>query len=245
MSSAKSPSAKAPPAKESATLQTTRQMLDELDALMDRMLALPVNDVDDPVPTPREIVRIPTVAATLTVVPPVTEAEEAEEPATEPSEPLLRESFPSYRVNIPSRAPSEPDADSPRQAHPAFQPPHFEAPEFEPVDLQPPEPSAASIDPNPFPEEVITPTVTNFALAKPEPEPDSAQWRAPRRSLVGMLLLPVTWFNQAFDTATLILGPPGRLLRGPRGRHLLGLTGLSLAAAAGLWLMKDWLGWTW
>ena len=59
------------------------------------------------------------------------------------------------------------------------------------------------------------------------------------------MILPLLWFNQGFDKAIVVLGPLGRWLRGPRGRHLLGLTGLSLAAAAGIWLVKDWLGWTW
>lgn len=244
MSSAKSPSAKPPSAKEPATLQSTRQMLDELDALMDRMLALPVNDMDDPVPTPREIVRIPTVAATLTVVEPPTDPTEAEEPSSEPPVPLLRESFPRYSINVPGVT-AEPENDLPLLDPPAFQPPHFEVPEFESADLQQLEPPPATADPDPFPEEVIASTVTNFAFAKPNPVPIVAPWRAPRRTLFGIFFLPLVLFNQAFDKATLILGPPGRWLRSARGRHLLGLTGLSLAVAAGLWLMKDWLGWTW
>ncbi len=50
-------------------------MLDELDALMDRMLTLPVNDLDD-APSPPAIVRMPAMSATLTVL---------EEPADEKS----------------------------------------------------------------------------------------------------------------------------------------------------------------
>ena len=58
-------------------------------------------------------------------------------------------------------------------------------------------------------------------------------------------VLPLLWFNQGFDKCTYLLGGGGRFMRGPRGRYFLGLTGLALLAAAGLWLVKDWLGWAW
>src|SRR5438552_5117357 len=97
-------SAKPPQGKEPATLQTTRQMLDELDALMDRVLALPVNDVEDTAPAPREIVRMSTVSATLTVLESPVPDEEA--PVQEERQ-LLRESFPTYSTEL-ARVPSEP-----------------------------------------------------------------------------------------------------------------------------------------
>jgi len=53
------------PAKES--LHDTRQLLDELDALMDQMLALPIADQDEAVAPP---VTTPTVSATLTLLEP-------------------------------------------------------------------------------------------------------------------------------------------------------------------------------
>src|SRR5687768_6990129 len=53
-------SGKPAPPKDASALPTTRQMLDELDALMERMLAVPVNDLDEaasaaqaPMPPPR------------------------------------------------------------------------------------------------------------------------------------------------------------------------------------------------
>src|SRR5438067_3671383 len=42
------------------SLQTTKQMLDELDALMEQMLSLPVNDLEGAAAFPREIVKTPT-----------------------------------------------------------------------------------------------------------------------------------------------------------------------------------------
>src|SRR5207244_13738 len=90
-------SAKPPQGKEPATLQSTRQMLDELDALMDRMLAIPVNDLDDAAAPPRGIVRMATGSATLTVLEPP--AEEDDAPAKQ-APPLPRQSFPSYSADL-------------------------------------------------------------------------------------------------------------------------------------------------
>lgn len=59
---------KPPQGKEPTSLQSTRQMLDELDELMERMLSLPVQDVEAAAAAPREIVRLPTMSATLTVL---------------------------------------------------------------------------------------------------------------------------------------------------------------------------------
>src|SRR5947209_3050651 len=65
------------------SLQSTRQMLDELDALMERMLSLPVNDLDDAPPMPA---RGPALSARLTVLePPV--PPKAEPPRSEPGAP--------------------------------------------------------------------------------------------------------------------------------------------------------------
>jgi hypothetical protein len=65
------------------TTTSTRQMLDELDALMERMLALPVNDLDEAAQTP---LPRPTLSATLTVID-APDAETQEPPPT--AEPLV------------------------------------------------------------------------------------------------------------------------------------------------------------
>jgi len=49
------------------SLQSTRQMLDELDALMERMLALPVNDLEDAPPLPAKEAT-PTLASQLALL---------------------------------------------------------------------------------------------------------------------------------------------------------------------------------
>src|SRR5438105_9673861 len=99
-------SATPPQGKEPATLQSTRQMLDELDALMDRMLAIPVNDLDETAAAPRGIVRMPTVSATLTVLEPPADEDEA---PTKQEPPLPRQSFPSYNADLaPARQETRP-----------------------------------------------------------------------------------------------------------------------------------------
>ncbi len=53
-----------------ASLQSTKQMLDELDALMEKMLTLPVSDLDEAPAFPPPILKEPALAATLTLLEP-------------------------------------------------------------------------------------------------------------------------------------------------------------------------------
>jgi hypothetical protein len=218
-------SAKPPQGKEPAALQSTRQMLDELDALMDRMLAIPVNDLDDPPPSPRGVVRMPTVSATLTVLDAPADDEDA--PAGE-EPPPLRQSFPSYSADL---------AAAPQETGPL--PQLIEPPAFRPVQ------QTDQHDLDPIPEEVIPPSIA--AITAPAFSPNMAESPPNLRESpwVDRCLLPLVWFNEGFDRCTLLLGGFGRGLRGPRGRYLLGLTGLALLVTAGVWLVKDWLGWAW
>jgi hypothetical protein len=50
------------------TLQSTKQMLDELDALMEQMLSLPVNDLDEAPSFPKEVVKPHALTASLTLL---------------------------------------------------------------------------------------------------------------------------------------------------------------------------------
>ena len=59
--------------KPSGGLESTRQMLDDLDALMERMLALPMDDADASVSAPAMQAKRPALAATLTMLPPIEE----------------------------------------------------------------------------------------------------------------------------------------------------------------------------
>jgi hypothetical protein len=268
MSAAKPPQVKEPP-----PLQSTRQMLDELDALMDRMLAIPVNDVDDSapaVPAAPAVVRMPTVSATLTVL---EEPLEDEETPTEPAPPEASVREASVREasvreasvreasvrEASVREASVREASVPlRQSFPSYATEPAPGPEDQgplPALIEPPpfrpasavsrsEPAPLSVNVIPPPIRSIT-ALTNLPSPPTSPAPPLELVRLPRRSLAGRCLLPLVWLNHGFDQSTRLLGGPGRWLRGSAGRQLLGLTGLGLLAAAGAWLIKDWLGWPW
>jgi hypothetical protein len=220
-----------------ASLQSTKQMLDELDALMEKMLTLPVNDLGDAAAFPPPVVKEPTLSATLTLLSPPSV------PAPAPTPPLSKKpaSRPSYQ--IPALAAPRPRVEEPA-APPSplpFNPPHFEMP---PVEASEPE-SLRFDTPEPEPEPLTNEVMPVSVLPRLEPlmneiaEPPSSsfgtQW----------LYLPLVWVNQGFDGATLAFGGAGRWMRSEGGRMLLGFSGVALMAAAVAWFLKDWLGWNW
>ncbi len=215
---------KTPKTPSDASLQSTKQMLDELDALMEKMLALPVNDLDDAAAFP---------APTLTLLEPPSVPNPApaqSEPAAQTTQQAVREA-PSLALRAGVAAP-EPAVPLP------FNPPHFElpaAPASEPESLQFDAPA-----PEPLTNEVMPVSVlSNFEplLQEIADPPTSLQTR--------WLYQPLMLVNQGFDRTTLVLGGAGRWLRSEAGRMLLGLSGIALMVAAVVWLLKDWLGWNW
>jgi hypothetical protein len=200
----------------SALDHPTRQQLDELDALMQRMLALPVNPVEEPQDEGRAE-SAPLAAANETVeesaaknglADSVLQRESQQElpgtPApvvgTEHGVPGTPYPVPRTEVRIDTR-------NSVRGTPPAA-PPHL-----------PSIPSPART------------TAAPEAVAQP-----------PR---LAWPLRPLLWLNVAFDSGTAWLGPFGRWLRGPSGRALLGWGGLLLLAAALAWIAWDGMAWTW
>ena len=75
------------------SLQSTKQMLDELDSLMERMLSLPVNDLDSAPPFPAEVVKAPALAAKLTIL---------ESPAAKPTSPTSHPVLNPPHLELPS-----------------------------------------------------------------------------------------------------------------------------------------------
>jgi hypothetical protein len=197
---------------------STRQLLDELDALMQRMLALPVEQEEEAPPAPER------TAPTAAVAPPV--LPEALPPPVEP--PAARTV--ALALSVPSAAP----VDKPPPVAPAPAP-RQDQPELPagPHGLTPvgPEVFAALTTPTP-----IRPRTTP---ARPRPTPRRA---AP---VGGIVLGPLRWLNHAFDRVTHRLGAPGRWLRGRQGRAVLGWVGVALLVGALGWQMVVWLGWGW
>ena len=66
---------------------------------------------------------------------------------------------------------------------------------------------------------------------------------SPRPALGNLCLRPLVWANQSFDQCTTLLGPLGRSLRGSRGRSFLGILGLISLMLAGAWLALEHMGW--
>jgi len=204
---------------------STRQMLDELDALMERMLALPVNDLADqapvvPQPLSAKVTVVETPQATVEAPGP------APAPATGSGMVLVG------RLSAPPSYTTEMEEVKPR--------PKKRDKELKPASEQIMEKQANLwTESLPSPDEILPPLVV-----KPAPV-EVKRFPRKRRSLSGVALQTLMWINQVYDRGTLVLGPLGRWLRGVQGRKLLGLIGLGLLALAALWLLHDWLGWNW
>jgi hypothetical protein len=240
----------------------TRQLLDELDALMQRMLALPVNQLEEELRTMAE-----ETSTTPTGERPVVENEET-----------ARTTAPEG--DSPKASPGGPDPDGPPAVGPAradgaaeVAPPHAPLASFQPLPAaeqgSPLAPSAETEAPRekadsdwerllPAGPEVLA------ALGRPAPKEnaDHEVRIADRGAPIGeglttaqpstrlldppssLWLRPVLWINQVFDWCTPWLGRPGRWLRGPVGRALLGWVGLGLLAGAAAWLLAYRFGWT-
>jgi hypothetical protein len=89
------------------TLQTTKQMLDELDALMEKMLSVPVNEGDEGSAFPEEVVKPTPLPATLTLLREAPLREEAAHPALNPPHLTLPplEPMPPLEVREPASQP--------------------------------------------------------------------------------------------------------------------------------------------
>ncbi len=184
------------------TLQSTKQMLDELDALMDRMLSLPVNDAEEAPTFPEK----PTVlSAKLTLL---------ESPVT------------------PAPLPALP----PLQPAP-YNPPHF-ARTPPPAVVPPPPPAPPPPAPELLTNEVTPPTI----LPTLEPLLEETAVEAPPMDAL-LIFLPLVWFNERFDRIAKTFPGGSVLFCSSGGRALLGFAGLVMSGAAGVWFLKDWLGW--
>jgi hypothetical protein len=219
------------PAPDPPALNVTRQMLDELEALMERMLSVPIADDSAPPPEPGSPLpaaapRSRPLAATLTLLP------MPEEQSTD----------------LPSLAAASRSAPTLDQPHDGTNPSHLPSlgvvppplPEPRPLSsgyALPPLPESPSSNPEPLSDRVVPPVPDLDALLAEVPQPPM--------SVAAWFILPALWANRLFDHGTLLFGESGGCLRGPVGRGAVGMAGLILFAAAVLWLARDWLGWTW
>ncbi len=210
----------------------TRQLLDDLDALMEQMLALPVNDREEAAP-------LGAPAAKVAVV-------QAPDPAPllDPPQPVVQgphvPPVPAGKI-IVGRLSAPPSAIDLAEAAPSDKGPGLERAipqEPRPGNEQPLDllwgGESAHLPDNMLPPVIEKPT---FRAAVGVPRR--------RRPISSRLLQPLIWLNQTFDHFTQWFGSRGKWLRSASGRRLLGSAGLTLLTLAAAWWLHDRLGWTW
>jgi hypothetical protein len=198
----------------------TRQQLDELDALLQRMLSLPLNKPAEPAPRTPEPPPRPVPART-------------DPPA----------SAPTPHLTIPAR--SEPVVAAATISAPAvaemrsFTPPAPKAIEFpspEKLFASRPEPVIAA--PTTIPSFSLPPAVED----DPEPvalAPVTEPVTTPRLPMSHYPLVGVNW---TIERLLGLFGPPGQALCSPVGKTVLGWGGVVLILGAGAWAARG-MGW--
>jgi hypothetical protein len=235
------------PAPDPPPLHATRQMLDELDALMERMLALPINDAEEPGSAPPASAppRSRPLSASLTLLQaPVDEPAPSDHSEPNSANAGLDQAHagtnPSHLPTLGALATSAPAESAAWAEVPEFASLRFPpAPAREPHSALPELPPALAVVPEPLSNHVVPPS------SAPDLNAVFAEVPEPPEALASWFILPVLWGNRVFDQSTELMGEFGSRLRGPAARNVLGTAGLLLFAAALLWLARDWLGWTW
>ena len=205
--------------------QPTKQQLDDLDALLQRMLSLPVSLPEEEFP-PAETIPLPPSPSPLESRPqpplPLISSVPADVLTPPPGNLVLTDPL---SPSIPAEPEENPLRSVPDQRNTTEGVPHGPP---QPVFAKP-----APVLPPPTPEPWLPPVVPEERqVARPTfiaRHPSSASSRPLEDPL---WLLPVLWCNRLFDWLALGLGAPGHWLRGPIGRNLLGCIGLVLLLAA-------------
>lgn len=234
----------------------TRQQLDELDALLQRMLSLPLSQPEPAVSYPP-----PPPLPDLPPEPRPTAAQTVSETTWRTDAPAQAKS--PYLVPPPQPAPPPPVAHTPSpersdvrlyapEPTPAepFVPPAttgtlrgVDAPalpsNYQPPELPPPSPPAATNWHNPG---VEVPEVNPFAeVATPLPPAPAVAEPRP----VSVPLWPLFAVNWVIEFALGWFGPLGHLLTRPAMKTVLGWLGLLLLIGAGVWVARGmgWVSW--
>lgn len=199
----------------------TRQQLDELDALLQKMLTVPL------------VVDTPPPAATLPPMaqPPLPPSWRIDPPSTARATSLADFSLDDLPAPPKFEAPAPPPA--PKAVKPVPSPPPVPAPK--------PVPPAPKVTPAPLP---ASKPVAVVAPPRPQATPTPAALTpAPLAPSVPLPVLPFVALNGLFDGICGMFGPPGRLFRSGFFKHLYGLAGLGLMAYTALHIaqVQGWL----
>ncbi len=229
----------------------TRQQLDELDALLQRMMDLPVNkpDADGPTPpvsytTPDEMdgpadelpapkidfqalkQRLAAQADRQAPAPPTAPADDAN---WVPLSSTWQPSSLTWKPLAQSLQQPQTSAAQAAEESPAAVLPAKEVPVWEPVPTRPSE-TAAPAD-----------AFRDLGVDRPAP---AAPVGPPAPAPIAPWATPLVFVNGLFDWCLLPLGPVGRFLGRRRGRLGLALVGAACLVAAAVLLFVDWIGWT-
>jgi hypothetical protein len=220
-----------------------RQQLDELDTLLQRMLSLPINQLDEqsvasppPPPPPRQAAPAPQPQVAFV---PQRGAAPAGDGWRPPAMVLLADSGPVAPPVSP-----EPTFDrgwsinlNPQFGSSVLAPPG-------PAVAPPPPPAPAWQSEPPAALHVEMPAQTAYAAPAPIPEPP-ASYRPRRDEPPSPLVAPLVAFNQLFDAVIGLFGPPGRFLCGPVGKNLLGAAGVLMFLGGVALGVLEFNGWSW
>ena len=199
----------------------TRQQLDELDALLQRMLSVPLAPTDTPMP-----VSAPPLPTPPSSVPSSVPSWRVDPPGpTNVSSPHIALSDPPSAVSLKYEAPSSP----PPAAAPA--PVSKQAPPVhKPTESQATLPWADPLPPVAAPAPQTRPAAPAPVAPPPVSRPAERLTPAPTTQPVPFFFLPFVALNVLFDTACGLFGPPGQLLRSGFFKYLYGLAGVALLA---------------
>ena len=212
----------------------TRHQLDELDALLQRMLALPLNGAPQAIAEPRSAAAAPKWRADAphaapslpaTLAPPVVVLEPMAVAAKPTSMPV------SY--SIPVRLPSVESQTAERpNAVPLFGPPPRTA-------TQEPEPrTLRGVDAPPVVAKVVDPEPIPWMQAAPHADAAFAALQGEVVAPVPMWAWPLYAFNWTIETFLSLFGPLGAGATAPAAKNLLAVCGMVLLTAAGLWCAR-------
>jgi hypothetical protein len=205
------------PSSQTPGVHPARRQLDELDALLQQMLALPANRQSDADTTNPENRPISAPArdeerAFRGYQTPL--GDQTATSATDTSSPVIEETTLPPETDVPQTHVQTRVEDLPREIY------AFNAGEA---------PARLSLEPPPD----FQPSSRPSQLVRRHNKQIPARW------------WPLLIVNAVFDLCTFPLGRAGRWLRSPAGRTFLGLSGLALLAAAAVCAALGWSGWSW
>lgn len=220
-----------------ATAQAaTRQQLDELDALLEKMLTRPAGPSDP--------------SAASTHVPPSAASPLAQKLAGMMAGPPTPPQFPTPEVAYglpPAAAFAASSATMASAAPPA-------APAAKPrwaIELNPREGSSVIANRTAPPQAVAPPSPAVPLAVRPIAPPQNSLpshgfvGEGPGVRVIPLTLRPLQWLNAGYDGFMTSVIPLGWLFTGQAARVLMGYAGAAMLAASVIWAVMLWAGWTW